>query len=98
MSLLLPVTSVTTNLTYFNRYCFLCSGDPGPEVTWSINVSCSQWVQLEMLGSEKEVLQTALESGHCSMKLQVTNVAFLTIRNYDRCVCVCVCVLSLIHI
>ena len=77
MSLLLPVTSVTTNLTYFNHYCFLCSGDPGPEVTWSINVSCTQWVELETLGTEKEVLQTALESGHCSMTLQVTMLYLL---------------------
>ncbi|KAK7110203.1 uncharacterized protein [Littorina saxatilis] len=82
MSLLLPVTSLATNLTYFNRYCFLCTGDPGPKVTWSINVSCSDWVDLQSLGSEKDVLKTALESGHCTMNLQPPQ----NIRAAEKCV------------
>ncbi|XP_076439750.1 uncharacterized protein LOC143279559 [Babylonia areolata] len=70
MSLLLPVTSASTNLTYFNRYCFLCARDPGPGLTWRVNVSCSSWVDLQSQGSERDVLKAALDSRLCAMELQ----------------------------
>ncbi|KAL8623110.1 hypothetical protein ACOMHN_065724 [Nucella lapillus] len=70
LPLWLPVTSIATNLTYFNRYCFLCSGDLGPAFIWAVNVSCSDWVDLQSLASEKDVLRTAADSGLCDLELQ----------------------------
>lgn len=70
MATVLPVTSLSSNLTYFNLYCFVCSEDPGPEVTWSVNVSCSRWVSLQSLGSEEDVLRAALNSPDCWVLLQ----------------------------
>lgn len=77
---LLPVTSVTSNMTYYNSYCFWCSSDPGPGLIWSLNISCSQWLALQSSRSEQDLIVTAMKSPFCWIRLQVKKNLVLHLR------------------
>ncbi|XP_046338087.2 uncharacterized protein LOC124119577 [Haliotis rufescens] len=63
----MPVTS--GGVTFFNKHCAACY-NVSSYYAWSVNISCSAYVNLHALLTQQEIVNMALSSGYCQVMLQ----------------------------